>query len=170
MKKTKGGKNMDRKGISPLIGTVLLIGFTIGLAMLIFTWGGSFVETTTEETGERAINQLECSQEVNNKLEIVNAQFVGGVLTYSVNNDGTKSLTEIIARYTVSDVTGSTEVVVDTQVLSPVMSAFGSAPITGDLSGLTITPTAVDKIEVLSATTGDGIQCSDIKEETTTIA
>jgi flagellin-like protein len=33
---------IDKRGISPLIATVLLIGFTIVLAALVFQWGGGF--------------------------------------------------------------------------------------------------------------------------------
>ncbi len=46
----KGGEQMKKKGISPLIATVLLIGFTIVLAAVVMRWGGEFVRTTTEET------------------------------------------------------------------------------------------------------------------------
>ncbi len=41
---------MEKKGISPLIATVLLIGFTIVLAAVVMRWGGEFVRETTEET------------------------------------------------------------------------------------------------------------------------
>ena len=35
---------MNKKGISPLIASVLLIGFTIVLAFLVFKWGGELFE------------------------------------------------------------------------------------------------------------------------------
>ena len=41
-----------KRGISPLIGTVLLIGFTIVLAALVFRWGGNFFQQQTGETSE----------------------------------------------------------------------------------------------------------------------
>jgi len=41
---------MEKRGISPLIATVLLIGFTIVLAAVVMRWGGEFVRTTTEQT------------------------------------------------------------------------------------------------------------------------
>ncbi|MBU1246073.1 MAG: LamG domain-containing protein [Nanoarchaeota archaeon] len=43
---------MNKKGISPLIATVLLIGFTIVLASLVFRWGGDFFRDQTRETEE----------------------------------------------------------------------------------------------------------------------
>ena len=32
-------KMMNKKGISPLIATVLLIGFAVALAAVVMTWG-----------------------------------------------------------------------------------------------------------------------------------
>jgi flagellin-like protein len=40
---------MDKKGISPLIATVLIIGFTIVAAILVITWINSLVGDTTDE-------------------------------------------------------------------------------------------------------------------------
>jgi flagellin-like protein len=41
---------IDKKGISPLIATVLLIGFTIVLAALVFQWGGSLFKQVMGNT------------------------------------------------------------------------------------------------------------------------
>ncbi|MEK6826180.1 MAG: archaellin/type IV pilin N-terminal domain-containing protein, partial [Nanoarchaeota archaeon] len=49
----------NKRGISPLIATVLIIGFTIALAALIITWGVSFVTQQTVETGEEAQETLD---------------------------------------------------------------------------------------------------------------
>ena len=38
---------MEKKGISPLIATVLILGFTVALAAVIMTWG------SVPETGVR---------------------------------------------------------------------------------------------------------------------
>ena len=40
----------NKKGISPLISTVLIIGFTIVLAVLVITWISGTVDDTTSET------------------------------------------------------------------------------------------------------------------------
>ncbi len=40
----------DKKGISPLIATVLIIGFTIVLAVLVITWISGTVEEQTDQT------------------------------------------------------------------------------------------------------------------------
>ena len=41
---------MNKKGISPLIATVLIIGFTIVLAVLVITWISGTVNEQTEST------------------------------------------------------------------------------------------------------------------------
>lgn len=51
---------MRKRGISPLIGTVLLIGFTIGLAMIIFVWGSSFTKDLTEQSTQTASKEISC--------------------------------------------------------------------------------------------------------------
>ena len=58
---------MNKKAISPLIASVLLIGFTVALAAVVMTWGGGFVRKTTEQTGETAEKTIMCA---NLNLEI----------------------------------------------------------------------------------------------------
>ena len=53
---------MNNKGISPLIATVLIIGFTVALAAIIITWGSSFVQRTQRQVGEQADFSIVCSQ------------------------------------------------------------------------------------------------------------
>ena len=40
---------MDTKGITPLMATVLLIGFTVVLAAIVLVWGWKFLFTTQED-------------------------------------------------------------------------------------------------------------------------
>ena len=51
---------MSKRGISPLIATVLLIGFTVILAILVITWVTGVVENTTEETSSSVDAQHKC--------------------------------------------------------------------------------------------------------------
>jgi len=50
----------NRKGISPLIATVLLIGFAIALGALVMNWGKSYVEEQITATDERYRADQEC--------------------------------------------------------------------------------------------------------------
>ncbi len=51
-----------KKGISPLIATVLLIAFTITVATILSLWLTSFTTTTSESVEQEALKQLECSR------------------------------------------------------------------------------------------------------------
>lgn len=62
---------MRKKGISPLIATVLIIGFTVALAAVIMTWGQSFIKGMQERTAESTQSGLTCAQEV--KVDVQNA-------------------------------------------------------------------------------------------------
>ena len=54
-------KYMNKKGISPLIATVLIIGFTIVLAALVITWGTKLFKTTVSQTEITAKFSTACS-------------------------------------------------------------------------------------------------------------
>ncbi|MFW6230892.1 MAG: archaellin/type IV pilin N-terminal domain-containing protein [Nanoarchaeota archaeon] len=64
----KRGK-MNKKGISPLIATVLLIAFAVALGAVVMNWGRSYVEETAKQSGQTSDTKVTCAQQV--KLEIV---------------------------------------------------------------------------------------------------
>src|SRR3989338_8508658 len=51
----------NKKGISPLIATVLIIGFTIVLAALVITWGTKLFQTTVSQTETTSKFSLACT-------------------------------------------------------------------------------------------------------------
>lgn len=175
MKKIKGGKKMDRKGISPLIGTVLLIGFTIGLAMLIFTWGGRFVGEVTEETGTTATQQLACIRDVDLRVDKAKlGETTPGAIDFTVTNDGQVSMNGFTARYTYTDSGGveqtKTELFPNAKYTTINIDSFASARFTSEvLAGIS---TALE-VEILSPTVTDEtntkVVCQDIKESTKVI-
>lgn len=72
---------LKKRGISPLIATVLLIGFTVALAAVIMNWGLEFTRDTTENVGEQTnkfrlcVNDLRLEPQIdcaNNKILIEN--------------------------------------------------------------------------------------------------
>ena len=79
---------MEKKGISPLIATVLLIGFTIVLAAVVMRWGSEFVRETTEETACLSDLSIVCT---NLRVEITNAfsNSTGIYITISSASDQT---------------------------------------------------------------------------------
>jgi hypothetical protein len=50
-----------KKGISPLIAEVLLIGFTIGVAAIVILWATGFTKTSTKTIGSQAETQMSCT-------------------------------------------------------------------------------------------------------------
>ncbi|MBI4447867.1 hypothetical protein HY643_02710 [Candidatus Woesearchaeota archaeon] len=66
----------NKKGISPLIATVLIIGFTVALAAVIMTWGQSFVKNMQEQSSKTADIKLKCANDVS--FEISDACFDEG--------------------------------------------------------------------------------------------
>lgn len=66
----------NKKAISPLIATVLIIGFTIVIAALVITWGTSLFKKTVSETETTAEFSKICTR---SNIE---------VLDYKVKDDG----------------------------------------------------------------------------------
>ena len=71
----------SKRGISPLIATVLLIGFTVALAAVIMTWGLDYIKGTTDTVGKQTNKFLLCANMLkiavkpdcaNNKVTIEN--------------------------------------------------------------------------------------------------
>ena len=53
---------ISRKGVSPLIATVLLIVFTIALGTIIIAWLTNYTSTTTEQTSATSNRLTECAK------------------------------------------------------------------------------------------------------------
>lgn len=54
----------NKKGVSPLIATVLLIGFAIAIAILVWFWYGNIIKEQAEKTGASTSGKLACASEV----------------------------------------------------------------------------------------------------------
>jgi len=61
----------DKKGVSPLIATVLLIAFAVALGAVIMNWGRSFVQERTDDIDTTTIIETGCAQEVRLKVSVV---------------------------------------------------------------------------------------------------
>lgn len=53
---------MKKKGVSALVTTVLILGFTIALAAVIMTWGSGFSKRMQEKIEEQSETRLLCSR------------------------------------------------------------------------------------------------------------
>ena len=52
---------MEKRGISPLIATVILVGFVIAIAAVIFFWGKSYIVETAQKEGALSELKLKCN-------------------------------------------------------------------------------------------------------------
>lgn len=55
--------NMNKKAVSPLIATVLLIAFAVSLGAVVIQWGSNYVRERTDDTSQRSDIDLTCSQD-----------------------------------------------------------------------------------------------------------
>jgi len=79
-----------RRGISPLIATILLVAFTVAVAAFLATWSKSYTEEKAMEVEKTTSTELACGKA---GLKIVSCSFVpgtGGVYTLQmlVKNSG----------------------------------------------------------------------------------
>lgn len=54
-------RSRTRKGLSPLIATVLMIAFTLGFAGILTAWAESFTQNTVDQVGNESERLITCS-------------------------------------------------------------------------------------------------------------
>ncbi|MEK6816622.1 MAG: archaellin/type IV pilin N-terminal domain-containing protein [Nanoarchaeota archaeon] len=93
----KGHQKKRRKGVSPLIASVLLIGFTVTITSLIIIWGRTFTAERADK--EQAISeaQLNCN---NLDFTVTSADYSSGALTLSlgIKNKGMTTIDSFVFR------------------------------------------------------------------------
>ena len=151
MKHKKGSVGtlvLTKKGISPLIATVLLIGFTVALAAVLMTWGLEYIRGTTEKVGDQTDQYLLCSDLA---FEITNVDCTNDEVI--IQNNGNVDIAGVIMRAFVGPDA--------TVVRGPGISAFANAHYPVTLAGVT-------KVEAFAEIKGSGnanITCSsNVKE------
>lgn len=60
----------NKKGVSPLIATVLLIAFAVALGAIVMNWGRAYVEDTQDFARDSSEGQLKCSSDTDLSFEI----------------------------------------------------------------------------------------------------
>lgn len=94
-----------KKGISDVVSWVLLLGFTIGLGVAVFTWTKSYTITQTESTVKYVEGKIEC-QEIMINLWINKS--VGSCRGFTVTNRGKLKIDSLLVRvFSNNDVVGS---------------------------------------------------------------
>lgn len=141
----------NSKGISPLIATVLIIGFTVALAAIVMTWGRGFIDDTTRNVDDQRQRALLCTSQLDFQLQVdcTNKKVF-------VDNRGQLDITALKLRYH-KKADGS--VVVEDK---PGVAAFGKTPFAvANLNELS----KVDAVATVKGSSGNDIICTDARKE-----
>ena len=134
---------MEKRGISPLIATVLIIGFTIVIGSMVMIWGGDIFEKVKSGSEERAITQLTCTTKIN--LNIKEACNLGSSIRFGVENIADQKIESFITRIispSGADINSEKEIGGASKTLSP----FEYKIFTQNYVSYSTTPT---KLEIL---------------------
>lgn len=156
-----------KKGISPLIATVLIIGFTIVLAALVMQWGSGLFEKIKGETSISSEVNLICSSGLSN-LAVTSAKLssTGDIIKVTVDNANEQAISGFLIRIHSGDN-------VYPVTISTALAEFGVATYDAAVpTGTTITA-GTDKVGVMAkimATDGTEHTCTNEKLVTITAA
>ena len=131
---------MQKRGISPLIATVLLVGFTVALSAVVITWGTQFIQKTQEDVDVQTETGLSCA-DVN--FDVTSTTCSGGSLAVHVKSNSKQDVSGFILR-----AIGTTIDVDNDPDIDPVegLGGFGAATITwtggynGDATSVEVIP------------------------------
>lgn len=152
-----------KKGISPLLATVLLIGFTVALVGLLILWGRSYVEERAAKEDALAQAKLQCQ---NLKFSVVDTDATGypNRIEVVIKNEGNKKIDGFMFRV-VGD-TGSAPAFEHTKAVSGldqetyIIATSSKEAEIGDISDGIIS--VLPRIKVAS---GVYVPCSDKEKE-----
>ncbi|MFO8016912.1 MAG: archaellin/type IV pilin N-terminal domain-containing protein [Candidatus Woesearchaeota archaeon] len=65
---TKGKIRLNKKAVSPLIATVLLIAFAVALGAVVMNWGRGYVDETTSFAKKKSDTEISCSMDIGMKF------------------------------------------------------------------------------------------------------
>lgn len=149
-------EEIERKGISPLIATVLIIGFTVVLAVVVMNWALPFVRNLQETTEESSNIQILCAQDVVFAVRDVCDSGTNQVKV-TVSNDGIKNIDKFVGRFFRSESS------VDQREL--VFGSNGNGIKSFDIEsdpGIAVTSEPIKKVELIPIITigGKSVTCS----------
>ncbi len=147
-----------KKGISPLIATVLILGFTVALAAIIMVWGTRFTTSMQKQTEETANTQMKCATEVDFRISNVCVLPNNTGYKVTIDNSGQTKLDKLIVRfYAAADNMTTTQNMFPTGVDSYAITS-------GTFNGVT---TAIKYLEAIPIITmaGEQVTCSANKQD-----
>ncbi|MCP3681921.1 MAG: hypothetical protein GY861_04450 [bacterium] len=93
----------SKRGVSPLIATVLLIAFAVALGAVVMSWGQQWVSETQEDVKQDSLEKMKCTMDLSMKIiDIGNVPQIcyggsgdDGYLDFMVKNDGKAIIKEL---------------------------------------------------------------------------
>ena len=149
----------NKKGISPLIATVLLIAFVILIAVLVWFWWDKILRAEAEKTGAETVGAISCAQEVS--FTISNPGCSSGVINFDVENTNTGN----IYKFKVRTKLGS-EVLEVIESATPLQASAATQLGINYNVTLGTTPDSVEVIPVVLSQ-GATVTCNEQSETTT---
>tara|TARA_Y100000310_G_scaffold80769_1_gene77442 strand:- start:36 stop:509 length:474 start_codon:yes stop_codon:yes gene_type:complete len=123
----------EKKGVSPLIATVLLIGLVVMIAMIIFFWYGNYLKDVLDKQGVSL--ETSCTSDV----EIYISSDIGcslsgenSVVTFYVENVGSVELRGLNVVYSSSSSAGA---VLKSQIINQAVGTYMQVDLGQNLAG-----------------------------------
>lgn len=93
----------SKRGVSPLIATVLLIAFAVALGAVVMSWGTTYVQETAASVRDKSDRAVQCSQDVSLKVHKISSTeqlcYGGsehaGFVAFTLFNDGRKDIKQV---------------------------------------------------------------------------
>ena len=147
-KRGRKGRGMNKRGLSPVIATVLLVAMTLALALIVFLWFRSFNQEAVTKFGGTNIDTI-CQQvqfDASYDTGTLSLQNTGNVPIYSFSLQIQK--------------TGSQQTVDMTNAVTdwPKVGLPVSAVYSGDISSVSSGAITITVIPVLRGTSSNGIK------------
>ena len=134
-----------KKGVSPLIATVLLIAFAVALGAVVMNWGQSFTKQTIDNTETTQKTTMGCSFDVSIKEVEINGEpqicydAATEEVEFLIRNNGNKALTGLQIQV-VGDADVSLDDINETLAVGRVTKGTSDYSVAGNFSQVIITP------------------------------
>lgn len=143
----------QKRGITPLIATVLLIGFTVALAAVIMTWGFDFITGQIDIVDRKAEISLKCASDLGFKVGV-------DCTTDKITVDNTGKIDIVALQLRKHE--GNDIIPVDVPQVLVVGQKKGLSEL-GSLQGLT--NIKVDVVATIKISSGKDIKCTEAVRE-----
>jgi len=89
-------KKLSKKGVSPLIATVLLIAFAVALGAVVMNWGKTYVEDQADKVGTKGDKDLACTSDVDlawfQRNNVDQVCYGANYVLFTLENTGDKAI------------------------------------------------------------------------------